>query len=114
MRAVLDSAGINVPPEKDIALKLVVPVPAVEEILRLGLASGELVRIEDGIFYTTAGLEQVKSAIEEIGAGGRPFTAAEVRDRLATSRKYVIPLLEYLDSSRFTLRQGEHRVLQAR
>ncbi|MBX7133017.1 MAG: selenocysteine-specific translation elongation factor [Fimbriimonadaceae bacterium] len=114
VREVLDSAGINVPPERDIAQKLVVPVPAVEEILRLGLAAGELVRIEEGIFYTTAGLGRVKSAIEEIGAGGKPFTAAEVRDRLETTRKYVIPLLEYLDSSRFTLRQGEHRVLQAR
>ena len=37
-----------------------------------------------------------------------------LRDRLKTSRKYLIPLLEHLDATGVTLRQGAHRVLRKR
>lgn len=109
---ILDEGGINVPGEKDIARVLGIPLPAVTEMIRLGLAAGKLVRIDQDIYYTVGGLARIKQAIAEIGVGGRSFPASEVRDRLQTSRKYVIPLLEYLDSIRFTLRQGENRVIQ--
>lgn len=110
--ASLDAAGINVPTPKELSSALGVPPQAIEEILRLGVDSGRVFRIEDGIFYTASGLRAIKDAIAEMGAGGTKFTASEVRDRLKTTRKYVIPLLEYFDSVRFTLRQGEARILQ--
>lgn len=108
----LDAAGVNVPGERDLAEQLSVPPQAIQEIVKLGLEAGRLVRIGDGIIYSNKGMENLKREIAAIGAGGRMFSAAEVRDRLQTTRKYVIPLLEYLDSIRFTLRRGESRVLQ--
>ncbi|RYG43349.1 hypothetical protein EON79_17155, partial [bacterium] len=47
-----------------------------------------------------------------LGELPNPFTAAEARDALGTSRKYIIPLLEWADRTRVTLRQGEKRVLR--
>ena len=44
-------------------------------------------------------------------AGGGPFTVAEFRDLVGASRKYAVPLLEYLDQAGFTRRQGDVRVL---
>jgi len=38
---------------------------------------------------------------------------ADVKDLLGVSRKYAIPLMEYLDSLRVTVRQGERRVLRS-
>ena len=38
---------------------------------------------------------------------------ADVKDLLGISRKYAIPLMEYLDSQRVTVRQGERRVLRS-
>ncbi|MFN3430767.1 MAG: SelB C-terminal domain-containing protein [Candidatus Sericytochromatia bacterium] len=44
----------------------------------------------------------------------RPFTTSEARELLGTSRKYVIPLLEYLDSQGVTRRVGDTRVVVER
>ena len=44
-------------------------------------------------------------ANKEIGPSG-------IKDLLGVSRKYAIPLLEYFDAQRVTVRQGEHRVLR--
>lgn len=107
----LDESGANVPSEDEIARTLAIPPQAAREIVRLGLESGRLVRVAEGIHYTRGGLESIKRAIAEIAARG-PFAASEVRDRLSTSRKYVIPLLEYLDATQFTLRQGDRRILK--
>jgi selenocysteine-specific elongation factor len=40
------------------------------------------------------------------------MTVAEARDLLATSRKYVLPLLEHLDATGVTLREGDYRRLR--
>jgi selenocysteine-specific elongation factor len=38
----------------------------------------------------------------------------ELRDALGTTRKFLIPILEYLDTCGITIRQGGHRVLKRR
>ena len=40
------------------------------------------------------------------------ITVAEARTLLNSSRKYVLPLLEYLDQQRITRRTGDERVLR--
>jgi selenocysteine-specific elongation factor len=87
-----------------------VPPQAVEEILKLGVESGDIVRLPDDIFYTPAQIETVQAKIQEL-FGSQSFTAADFRDKVQTSRKYAIPLLEFLDSVRFTLRLGDKRVI---
>ena len=47
---------------------------------------------------------------EHLTAHGK-VTVAEARDLFGTSRKYVLPLLEYLDQKRVTRRLGDERVL---
>ncbi|HRI44440.1 MAG TPA: selenocysteine-specific translation elongation factor [Fimbriimonadaceae bacterium] len=111
LEQVLDEAGANVPSEDEIARTLAIPPQAAVEIVRLGVEAGRLVRVGEGIHYTTGGLESIKREIAGLAAHGA-FAASEVRDRLATSRKYVIPLLEYLDAVQFTLRQGDKRILR--
>ena len=79
-------------------------------LLRALTESGELVRIEN--FYLTAAQAnearaRVRSRIEEEG----PVTVAQIRDLLGTSRKYAVPLCEWLDSTGATLRRGDLRVL---
>lgn len=109
----LDQGGVNPPGVHDLASILRVPHQAVEEIVRLGVEAGEVVRVADGIFYVPSGLEKVKEKVRELGAKG-PFTAAEFRDAAGTSRKYAIPVLEYLDTVRFTVRTGDRRTLASR
>ncbi|MGH2699800.1 MAG: selenocysteine-specific translation elongation factor [Actinomycetota bacterium] len=79
-------------------------------LLRALVDSGELVRIGD--FYLTAARAQearqrVRTAIES----GGPMTVAQIRDLLGTSRKYAVPLCEWLDQTGATLRRGDTRIL---
>ncbi|MCW5942850.1 MAG: selenocysteine-specific translation elongation factor [Fimbriimonadaceae bacterium] len=106
----LDEAGVNVPPPPELAKRAGVPPQAVEEILRIGIEANEVLRIEEGVYYTPAGLEALKVRLREMAAG-RPFTAADFRDAVGSSRKYAIPLLEYFDSIGFTQRLGDNRVI---
>jgi selenocysteine-specific elongation factor len=72
--------------------------------------SGELVKIDDGIYYTRTTLDEMRlrilSAIDERG----DINVALMRDIFGTTRKYAIPLLEYLDNQKVTRRVGDVRV----
>jgi selenocysteine-specific elongation factor len=72
--------------------------------------SGELVKIGD--FYFTAeragaARSLVRAHIETAG----PITVAQIRDLLGTSRKYAVPLCEWLDQTGATVRRGDERLL---
>lgn len=110
VKAALEQGGINVPTVQELARTVPAPIQAVEEILKLGMNAHEIVRIEDGLYYTTAQIEALKVQMKEL-FGRKSFAAADFRDRFQTSRKYTIPLLEFFDSNRVTLRQGDHRTL---
>jgi selenocysteine-specific elongation factor len=75
---------------------------------------GEVVRADGGMFFAPHIVEQfsrdVLAMIDERGS----VTAAEVRDAVHTSRKYVLALLEYLDNQRITRRAGDVRVRGSR
>ncbi|MDQ3752414.1 MAG: selenocysteine-specific translation elongation factor [Actinomycetota bacterium] len=79
-------------------------------LLRSLVESGELVKVSD--FYLTARQAQearrkVRAHLEAVG----PATVAVIRDLLGTSRKYAVPLCEWLDQTGATRRQGDSRVL---
>ncbi len=79
-----------------------------EELLRALAASGDLVRI--GNFYLTRNTAQkarrlIRDAVEQNG----PVTVAQIRDLLGTSRKYAVPLCEWLDETGATIRRGDVR-----
>lgn len=71
--------------------------------------SGELVRVADLIFHRTA-LDQLKSALQKFKADSGPrIDVSAFKDLTGVSRKYAIPLLEYLDRQRVTRRAGDAR-----
>jgi len=107
---VLETFPVDVPPTMELSRLVGVPPQATDEILRLGWEAGMVLRIED-LWYTPKQLEGIKERVRELGAKG-PFTAAEFRDAVGTSRKYAIPLLEHLDAVGFTRRMGDRRVLE--
>jgi selenocysteine-specific elongation factor len=73
------------------------------------IASGELVRVSDLIFHRSA-LESLRSAMERFKAEKGPrIDVATFKDLTGVSRKYAIPLLEYLDRQRVTRRVGDVR-----
>jgi selenocysteine-specific elongation factor len=81
------------------------------ELMDLAAARGQLVRIAEDIWLHERRwaelLEKVQAAIRERGG----VTVSEIRTLLNSSRKYVVPIAEYLDSVGITRRVGDRRVL---
>jgi selenocysteine-specific elongation factor len=71
----------------------------------------ELVPLNEGVVYAREEYGRLIAQITAFMRRNGPTTAAEVRDLLDTSRKYVIALLEHLDQRQLTRRAGEVREL---
>jgi selenocysteine-specific elongation factor len=84
-----------------------------QDLIRSLLQAGELVRIGDFYLSGAQAAEARRLVRERIETDG-PQTVAQIRDLLGTTRKYAVPLCEWLDSTGATRRQGDIRALGPR
>jgi selenocysteine-specific elongation factor len=75
------------------------------------LARGTLVKVSDDL-YRGSQVERIKARVRAHLAEHERMTAADFRDLLGTSRKYAVPLLEWLDGHAVTIREGDYRTLR--
>lgn len=84
------------------------------ELLTALIERGDLVKVSSELVFPRSVIKNVeKQVVAHIAAHGSVDVAA-LRDMLGTSRKYALPLLEYLDSVDVTRRVGDVRVLSPR
>ena len=84
------------------------------KILQRLIDSGVLVRLQGETFIHREALEELKKRLSEYASKREPERLIDVpafKDLAGVSRKYAIPLLEYLDRERITRRAGEGRVI---
>jgi len=82
-----------------------------EDLLAALSLHGRIVRVSGDLAFSAAAYNGMVARLTEHLAAHGKITVAEARDLFGTSRKYVLPLLEYLDQKRFTRRLGDERVL---
>jgi selenocysteine-specific elongation factor len=82
-----------------------------EDVLRALVSRGDLKQIQPDVLLTPDVYDEMVAAVREIVAARGEITAAELRDRFDTTRKYAIGLLEHLDAVGVTRRVGDARVL---
>ncbi len=80
-------------------------------LIRTLVRAGDLVQVGQELVYSASFIARLKNQVAEQVRGKGPFTVAQFRDLVGTTRKYAVPLLEYLDQVGFTRRQGDLRVL---
>ncbi|MDR7418353.1 MAG: selenocysteine-specific translation elongation factor [Armatimonadota bacterium] len=103
------SAGVSPPPLNE--LRKIGPPDAVDRALVGLLDDGAIVAVGPELRFATEVVERVRALAIETIRGGGELTVATLRDRLQTSRRYALALLEYFDSVRVTRRVGDRRVL---
>jgi selenocysteine-specific elongation factor len=102
-----NSAPWNTPSIKD-SEQIVGP-----DVLSALIDQGTLIKLSDDVMLLAA---TYQSAVEKIKAqliANKTITVAQVRDLFATSRKYALALMEYLDTQGITKRTGDERILRA-
>ena len=98
----IERAGFNPPFAKELQVA--------PELLHSLTQSGELVKI-DGFYLTRSQADDARARVRSAIGSGDGLTVAEIRDLLGTSRKYAVPLCEWLDATGATVRRGDVRVL---
>jgi len=83
------------------------------ELFGVLLESRRLVRVKDSLYFHAAALETIIEKVVALLRERKDIGPGDIKDLLGISRKYAIPLLEYLDTRRVTSRVGERRVLRA-
>jgi selenocysteine-specific elongation factor len=78
-------------------------------LLQILLRNRKLVRISDELIYHVSAIETLRQMLA--ARKGVRFAVPEFKDWTGVSRKYAIPLLEYLDRERITRRDGDSRVV---
>lgn len=104
-------AGLAVPSAREVLGSLRIDRPRSEKLLQILLKERTLVKVaEDLIFHQTA-LLKLKEMIVQRKAKSNRLNVPVFKEITGLSRKYAIPLLEYLDRERVTRREGDERVI---
>jgi selenocysteine-specific elongation factor len=105
-----ESGGLTPPTAEETALKLGVDRVEMRRLMTLLLREKTLVKLgSDEIYIHHGALEKLKAQIGAVR--GQAIDVARFKQLTGLSRKFAIPLLEYLDRERITRRMGEHRIV---
>jgi selenocysteine-specific elongation factor len=85
----------------------------VRQIVDLLVAEGELVHLAADLYLHGSWRDEAQRRLRSGLAASDGMTVSEIKATLDTSRKYAVPMCEYLDRSGFTRRRGDKRVLAA-
>ena len=112
IEAAFASAGLAVPSVKEVLSKLPVEAKRAEKLLQILLREKSLVRVSAELIFHRHALAQLKEQLSAYKrAKGDRITVPIFKELTGITRKFAIPLLEYLDRERVTRRAGDERVI---
>ena len=106
------AAGLTVPAVKEVLGGLSVEAKRAERILQMLLRDKNLVRITPELIFHRDALAHLKQRLSAYKKSkGERISVPVFKELTGITRKYAIPLLEYLDRERVTRRAGDERVI---
>jgi selenocysteine-specific elongation factor len=105
------SAGLQVPALYAVLAGLKVDRVRAQKIVTLLLRDKVLVKISDDLVFHQSTLHELRKQIAAYKAKSTRIDVGKFKELTGVSRKYAIPLLEYLDRERVTKRVGDERVI---
>jgi selenocysteine-specific elongation factor len=105
------SAGLKVPSLKEVLASLKVDKIRAQKIVTLLLRDKVLIKISEDLVFHQSALMDLRHKIAALKTTAPKIDVARFKDMTGVSRKYAIPLLEYLDRERVTRRVGDERVI---
>jgi selenocysteine-specific elongation factor len=106
------TAGLAVPSVKEVLSGLAVEARRAEKLLHILLREKNLMRVSPELIFHHAALAHLKQQLLTYKKSkGDRISVPGFKDLTGITRKYAIPLLEYLDRERVTRRMGDERVI---
>jgi selenocysteine-specific elongation factor len=103
------SAGLKVPALQDVLGGLKLDKARAQKIVTLLLRDKVLVKISEDLVFHQSALQELRRQIATYKATAQKIDVGKFKELTGITRKYAIPLLEYLDRERVTRRVGDAR-----
>jgi len=104
-----EQAGLAVPALPDVLAKSGVETARARSLLQILLREKRLVKVGDDLVFHRSAMEKLRAMVA--AHKGSRFNVGTFKDWTGISRKYAIPLLEYLDREHVTRREGDERLV---
>ena len=112
IEAAFAAASLTVPSVKEVLTKLPVEAKRAEKLLQILLREKNLIRVSPELVFHSKALGQLKEQLSGYKkTKGDRISVPSFKELTGITRKYAIPLLEYLDRERVTRRAGDERVI---
>ena len=105
----IEEGGLAPPTLSEACRSLAAAPPLVEMMRRLLVHEGRAVAVTPDLSFAAGALRSLKQAVHEQRESSPEISVAWFKERFGLSRKHAIPLLEWLDRERVTIRVGDVR-----
>jgi selenocysteine-specific elongation factor len=105
------TSGYEPPTVDEIRAQTVKNQQSVDQLIALAVAEGQLIEIDRGFLLHADVERRLRQTLATQMASGEGRTVSQIRELLGTTRKYAVPMCEYLDHTGFTRRDGDVRYL---
>jgi selenocysteine-specific elongation factor len=109
---VLEAQGLATCTVAELAAQAGVDAGVARKSLGKLVTAGRVVRLGPELHFAATAVEEARRRIEEYLRANGTMLAKDARDVTGTSRKYIVPLLEYFDARGVTKREGDVRTLR--
>ncbi len=106
-------AGLRPPNLKDVLARFAeFPEAQIRQVLDLLLQKGEIIKVNEALYFHASAIEELKEQLVAFIRREGDIDAPRFKEMTGLTRKFSIPLLEYFDKIKLTIRIDDKRVLR--
>ena len=106
------NAGLTPPSIREVREKFADRKVQAESVFNVMLREGVLINVSEDLYFYRDALEKLREDYKNLLLKEGKATPASFKELTGLSRKFIIPLMEYFDTTKLTIRAGEHRILR--
>jgi selenocysteine-specific elongation factor len=110
----LSRAGLAPEPLEPLARSLGAELAELRRVAEHATREGQLVRVASDHFFDAAAITSLRERVEAYLREHEQIDPAAYKQLTGQTRKFTVPLMEYFDTEKLTLRRGNVRVLRKR
>jgi len=105
-------SGLTPPYFRELTKTFDVDAARANDVLMLLVDEGIIIKTKEDLYFHTNAVKDLQNKLVDFLTSNGEITTPQFKDMTGASRKFVIPLIEYFDSKKVTLRIGDIRKLR--